>query len=201
MQWETVFHARCGVNARALRTCFLLVAYVLVLVVTLAAGSVAADESVDFARDVAPLLQDRCIRCHQPTNDQGGLSFATIDDFADNEYVIPGEPDDSLLLEAITPSAPGERPSMPQEGEPLSDEQLALIRRWIAQGASWPEDQTIAGETKADASWWSLRPLVDVERTRCRWAPGGVGRQSNRSIRVRSPRGKGLDAVAASRSA
>ena len=50
---------------------------------------------------------------------------------------------------------------MPQEGNPLSDEEVATIRRWIAEGAEWPHDFVVREPPKAGADWWSLQPIRD----------------------------------------
>ena len=50
---------------------------------------------------------------------------------------------------------------MPAEGEPLSAEEVDLIRRWIAEGAAWPEGIALRERSKAGTDWWSLRPLAD----------------------------------------
>jgi hypothetical protein len=47
-----------------------------------------AGEPVDFARDIAPIFQSHCVRCHQPGNSKGGLSLATAHDLMANQYGI-----------------------------------------------------------------------------------------------------------------
>jgi len=122
------------------------------------ATAAAATPTVDFARDIAPIFEQHCIRCHQTVGKKGDLSLATVADLAANEYVVPGEPDDSYLLEVVT-AATGERPQMPKEGPPLSEDKVALLRTWIAEGAYWPDSVVVREKSKADRSWWSLRPL------------------------------------------
>lgn len=121
----------------------------------------SAAESVDFVRDVAPIFERACLRCHAPGNAQGELSLATIDDLRRLEYLVAGDPESSYLIEVVSASD-GERPRMPKEGEPLAAEQVAVLRRWIAAGAVWPEGLVLRPKSRADATWWSLRPL-----TRC----------------------------------
>ena len=95
---------------------------ILVAVVGLASvGHVAiAKPTLDFARDVAPILERHCIHCHQPANTKSKLSLATFAELAANEYVIPGDPDASHLIQVVT-SIEGQPPVMPKEGAPLSD--------------------------------------------------------------------------------
>jgi hypothetical protein len=132
------------------------------LAVTLLAGPVLAraDKPVDFRRDVAPIFERHCIRCHQPANLKGKLSLTTIEDLKAGAHVVPGRPDESGLLELVTAQGPGERPEMPRKGEPLSPGQVDVLRRWIAEGASWPREHVLQEKARADTSWWSLRPLA-----------------------------------------
>jgi mono/diheme cytochrome c family protein len=118
----------------------------------------AVGEPVDFAKEIAPILERNCIRCHVPGNEKGDLSLATFADLAENEYVVPGDPDSSYLVDLIT-AVDDEPPEMPKDATPLPEEQVALIRRWIAEGADWPDDAILRERSKADASWWSLQPL------------------------------------------
>lgn len=123
-----------------------------------AATRAAELEPIDFNRDVAPILEQHCIRCHQSANKKGDLSLATRVDLDANELLSAGKPDESRLLDVITAAA-GEKPEMPKEGEPLSKREVAIIRNWIAHGAEWPKDAIVKERSKADRNWWSLRPL------------------------------------------
>jgi mono/diheme cytochrome c family protein len=118
-----------------------------VLILTLcalSAATYAADEPVDYARQIKPLLKQRCFACHGALQQKSGLRLDTVAAMkrgGDGGPVIePGTPADSLLLEVIS-GADG--PRMPPKGEatPLSPEEVALIRRWIAQGADGPKDE------------------------------------------------------------
>jgi hypothetical protein len=121
-----------------------------------------ADEPVDFRRDVAPILERHCIRCHQGAGAKGKLSLATASDLLAAEHVVPGQPEASDLIELVTASTPDQRPAMPQKGDPLAPEQVAVLRRWIAEGAVWPDGLVLSDKTRADNSWWSFRPLAAV---------------------------------------
>lgn len=122
-------------------------------------GMLAAQGAqVDFRRDVVPILEQHCIRCHQPANKKGELSLATRDNLDENEFLSAGKPDESRLLEVVTAAA-GAKPEMPKEGGPLSEKEVTVLRNWIAQGADWPKDVIVKERSKADRNWWSLRPL------------------------------------------
>jgi len=121
-------------------------------------STTAADEAVDFGKQIAPIFQQHCVRCHSPGNSKGEISLATLDDLKSNEYVVVGDADQSHLIELVT-SRDGKPPAMPQKAQPLSTEQVGLLRQWIEQGAKWPSDVVVRETSKADASWWALQPL------------------------------------------
>jgi mono/diheme cytochrome c family protein len=135
---------------------------VLLITVSGLAAAARAGEPVDFARDVGPILEQNCIRCHQPGTRKGDLSLATPADLAAGEYVVPGRPEESGLLELVVPPEPGQRPEMPRQGAPLSAEQVGILRRWISEGARWPAGVVLQARIQPSPTWWSLRPLADV---------------------------------------
>ncbi len=94
---------------------------------------------VSFFREVRPILQAQCTGCHQPAKAGGKVVLTGHDDLLASDrhgdpIVAPGKPDESALLVAITPHD-GKPPKMPKGKAPLSDAQVALLRRWIAEGA------------------------------------------------------------------
>ncbi len=119
----------------------------------------AADETF-FRKQVAPLLEQHCLRCHGQKAQRGGLSLATAADLTaggdSGPALTPGRPSVSRLLEMVS----GEKPKMPKKAAPLKPEQVAVLRKWIAQGARWPEGLTLSERKEPSETWWSLRPLV-----------------------------------------
>src|SRR5690242_12429989 len=99
----------------------------------------ASAEEVLFQKHIAPIFEQHCVSCHGGAKPKGGLSLETARQFTaggDNGPAIAaGRPDNSLLLDYIS----GDKPEMPKDAEPLSAEQVAAIREWIAAGAAWPE--------------------------------------------------------------
>lgn len=119
-----------------------------------------ASDSIDFTRDVNPLLRQKCLSCHGGENTRGGLR---LDRGADalrggdsGEVIVPGDAMASLLIEKVSSSDLSER--MPPKGEPLSTEQVGVLRRWIDQGASWPDD--LSAETSNRSSHWAFQPIA-----------------------------------------
>ena len=128
---------------------------------------------VDFVRDIAPILVARCIECHGPKEQKGDLRLDARGHLfpAGDEAewsVAPGKPDDSELLNRLG-LPPDDDDIMPAKGEPLSKAQQELFRRWIAEGASWPEagDTFVAAELAAQVLpkiTFALPALDDTER-------------------------------------
>jgi mono/diheme cytochrome c family protein len=119
----------------------------------------AAEPPIDFGRDVASIFEQHCLHCHSDNISKGDVSLSTIESLQENEYVVPGDPDNSHLVDLIS----GDDPQMPSEGDPLSAEEVAVIRSWITNGAEWPSDVILHEKSKGDESWWSLQPLADFD--------------------------------------
>lgn len=125
------------------------------------AASGPAAPRIDAAKEIAPLFERHCLRCHKPDQRAGDLSLATPADLLEAELLVPGDAEASYLLEVVT-SHGGKRPDMPKDGDPLSADEIALVSRWIQEGAAWPEGLVLREQSKADASFWSLQPLASV---------------------------------------
>jgi mono/diheme cytochrome c family protein len=119
---------------------------------------VRADETA-FRRDVAPLLEQHCLRCHGKKSARGGFSLATAADLKaggdSGPVVVAGKPDESLLFELVS----GNKPKMPKKAAPLKPEQVAILKKWITEGANWPQDVTLPARGEQGQKWWSLQPL------------------------------------------
>lgn len=96
------------------------------------------DKPVSFYKDIRPILQANCTGCHQPAKAKGDY---VMTDFAkllaggeEGDAVIPGKPEASNLLKVATPGPDGTA-EMPPKGDALHATQLALIQKWITEGA------------------------------------------------------------------
>lgn len=110
---------------------------------------------VSYYKDVRPIFQQHCQGCHQPAKAQGGYVMTSHAELLkkgdhDEPGVVPGQADRSMLFKQITPQA-GKPPAMPRGKAPLLDREVALIKKWIAQGA---KDDTPASARGA---------LIDME--------------------------------------
>ncbi|MEQ8847761.1 PSD1 and planctomycete cytochrome C domain-containing protein [Botrimarina sp.] len=98
------------------------------------------DPPVDYASEVAPLLTRRCFACHGPDLAESGLALHEADlALAETDSglraIMPGDPHNSELLRRVASEEDWQR--MPPEGEPLSADEVDVLRRWIASGAEF----------------------------------------------------------------
>jgi hypothetical protein len=107
-----------------------------VTAVVLAAQTPGGVGRVDFERQIQPIIADRCLECHSQDKRKGGLSLATYADALDGgrngPAIRPGNSTRSLLMHRVTGVV---EPQMPKDEDPLTAAQIALLRRWIDQGA------------------------------------------------------------------
>jgi hypothetical protein len=99
--------------------------------------------AVEFGKDVLPILEARCLDCHDTATLKGGIGLETyyhaqLPTDAGEPLFVPGKPDQSVLLHVVMESDPEKR--MPPKGEPLTAAEIGTIRQWIAEGAKWPDD-------------------------------------------------------------
>jgi len=102
------------------------------------------------AADTEPqkILLERCVACHGPDEQKGDLRLDRALSAA--RVLVPGDPEESELYRRLVSSDPDER--MPR-GEPaLPPAELEILRRWIAEGAQWPEE----------SGHWAYRPVTGV---------------------------------------
>ncbi|MCA9175382.1 MAG: DUF1553 domain-containing protein [Planctomycetales bacterium] len=127
---------------------------------TLLATGLAAKASAagDLFRDqVAPILQRRCLSCHNETDRRGDLSLTTGVDLREGGYIDADRSDDSHLLEVITPVDGAAK--MPKDADPLTAEQIQAVRRWLAAGAPWPDDVKLTASEVKEFDGWSYQPI------------------------------------------
>ncbi|MFN0077551.1 MAG: PSD1 and planctomycete cytochrome C domain-containing protein [Prosthecobacter sp.] len=113
---------------------------VFVLLISISALSAA---TIDFSRDIQPILSDKCYLCHGPDAKErkGDLRLdvekdakAVKDGVA---AIVPGKSHDSTLVERILSDDPDEVMPTPKSNRKLTDAQKQLLKQWIDQGAKW----------------------------------------------------------------
>ncbi len=154
----------------------------LALLPFLASAAFAADD-VQFNRDIRPLLADNCFHCHgpDPGTRKAGLRLDTEAGFfaprADKSgkeeppTIIKGKPDQSTLFQRMLSKDEDEIMPPPETHKKLLPDQIALVRRWIEQGAPWQPhwslvapQQTPLPKTSDDA--WAKNPIDRYVRAR-----------------------------------
>ncbi|MCB1230814.1 MAG: hypothetical protein KDN19_11135 [Verrucomicrobiae bacterium] len=109
----------------------------------------AAGYAVDFESEIQPIMKEKCFKCHSGPKAKKGLRYDDADTLAefigdDEDAVItPGKPEESKLIKlASLPRDDSHAMPPPQRGEGLSLTELALFKKWIAEGASLEKGET-----------------------------------------------------------
>lgn len=129
--------------------------------------------SVDYNTQVKPILNEHCIACHGGVKQNGGFSLLTRDQaLADTDAgspaIIPGSVKGSEFIKRLITDDPEER--MPFEKEPLSKEEIDILKKWVRQGAEW-------------GVHWAYQPLdEEVEVASASYMSMGEGAGSTLSI-------------------
>lgn len=108
------------------------------------AATTVGAASIDFVRDIRPILSDNCFKCHGPDEEslKGGLRLdshagATAPAKSGDPAIVPGQPDASELLRRVTTSDPDDLMPPMKTGKQLTAEQIATLNQWIAEGAKY----------------------------------------------------------------
>ena len=148
--------------------------FVAAMSVTASARAAALDASklppvagiaVEFTRDVKPLLESTCLKCHGAEKHKSDLRLDSRERaLAGGENgvdIIPGDSGKSPLIHFVARLVPDMEMPPKGKGEPLTAQQVGLLRAWIDQGAKWSGDANGAVVNKKPPGnyWWSLQPL------------------------------------------
>ena len=130
---------------------------------------VAVDENghiVDFQRDIVPIFQTHCLKCHN--EEEAKADFRIDDPESVFSYVEPEDLESSsLFVDYLLSDDPEMLMPPPSKGGPLSPQELSLVRVWIEEGATWPEDVTIeeAGAEPGEASEQTAEPVAQTPKS------------------------------------
>lgn len=130
--------------------------------------AITAEQETFFEQQIRPILVTKCQSCHGPEKQESGLRLdsrtALIAGGETGEKaVVPGEPDQSLIVKAIRHEGDYHMPPK----EKLSDEQIAAISTWVKDGLPWPNSPEVKILSKeerlrdARANQWSLQRIVE----------------------------------------
>ncbi|MBI4328155.1 MAG: DUF1549 domain-containing protein, partial [Chloroflexi bacterium] len=120
-----------------------------------------AQRPVDFVKDIRPIFEATCYKCHGPDKQQGEFRLdVKAAAFKGGEHhapdIVPGKSADSPLIHFVAGLVPDMQ--MPAKGDPLTAGQIGLLRAWIDQGAPWPDGiDTVQAKDKADP--WAFKPV------------------------------------------
>ena len=119
------------------------------------------EKPVSYHTQIVPILKRSCQGCHHPGDPNADLIVTTYTELKRGgmagEAIIPGKPDESLLIELIS----GDPPAMPQNQDPLTKEEIDLFKQWILEGAK--DDTPVdADATEADNPIYTVPPVVSA---------------------------------------
>ena len=127
----------------------------------LLATTLPAGETVDYERQIKPLLAQKCFSCHGALRQESGLrldaSSLILKGGSGGVVLVPGKVDESQLVERVSSNDPDLRMPPEGEGELLDADQIALVKAWITSGATMPAGEPIPPDPREH---WAYRVPV-----------------------------------------
>ena len=132
-----------------------------IITLTLLISSVVQAQTVDFKRDIQPILENRCWDCHSADAQEGDLRLdqrlgMLRGGGSGIAAIVPGKPDQSYLLDVISHRDPDLK--MPPESDRIPEKEINLLTQWIQQGAIWPGQEE--EDSKLESDHWAFQPIV-----------------------------------------
>jgi len=128
-----------------------------------------ARAAVDFDAQIKPIIESTCVSCHCEELAEGDLrldSFAAATARGEGGPAItPRDPDKSLFLARIVLAADHEQ-AMPPDGPRLDESQIAVVRKWIEEGAAWPKDAKLEQKRRIDFVE-HVQPILEMNCLSC----------------------------------
>ena len=119
-----------------------------------------AQGPIEFAKDIQPILETRCVACHGPAKDSSGLRLdtgeAALKGSNFGPVIVPGKSADSRLIHLVGGLEP--QTKMPPKGPPLTAAEVSKLRAWIDQGAKWPAGLVLKSAAAASPTHWAFIP-------------------------------------------
>ncbi len=132
----------------------------------------AASAQVDFAADIRPVLEAKCLGCHGDKLKLSRLDLRTresaIDGGVHGPSLVPGQADKSRMYRVV---AGLEEPAMPMRGPVLTAAEVATLKRWIDAGAPWDTGAALGAATAPETPAIEERPITDQERAYWAFTP------------------------------
>lgn len=114
--------------------CLVIVGLMFPLLATVAQES---GDKVDFANSIKPIFENHCISCHGPTEAEN-FRIDVVDEAMD--YIEAGSSEDSDIYLSLVSDDEEVLMPPPDDDNPLTAEQIQLVKTWIDEGADWPAD-------------------------------------------------------------
>jgi len=105
----------------------------LLSVALLASGLAKAEEPLSYNKDIRPILAGHCFNCHGPdrASRKGDLRLDQKAAAESMNAIVPGKPDESEIIKRILSTDPDEVMPPPETKKPLTEAQIATLRRWV----------------------------------------------------------------------
>lgn len=123
----------------------------------------AAPRQVSFNEHIRPIFAKHCVACHGGVKQASGISLiyrdkALAEGDSGMRAIVPGDVEESYLVERIADPDPDYRMPPAEHGSALSDREISLVKQWVAEGAKWEEH-------------WSFVPPrpQELPTTRAKW--------------------------------
>ncbi|MCA9426817.1 MAG: DUF1549 domain-containing protein, partial [Candidatus Omnitrophica bacterium] len=145
------------------RISLLTVISTLAVLISLPTVSAQDSKKIDFESQIQPIFENRCLKCHGPEKQKSGFRLDHKEPaMLGGDYgkaILPGKGEESPLYRAIAGLDPDLQ--MPPSGDPVPKEEAELIKRWIDEGADWPEGEKEVEIPNSDH--WAFQPIKNPE--------------------------------------
>lgn len=161
-------------------------------------SSTCDPDSVYFENDIFPLLNSSCgiAGCHDAGTKEDGISVASYADILNSDLVVPSRPDKSEIIEVITESDP-DKVMPPPPRTKLSADQVAMIEKWIRQGARNNKCNGGCDSTQFKFAA-NVQPLIDNNCKGCHsgtFPSGGVSLTNYAEVKTQASNGQLLGTI------
>lgn len=163
---KTVLASRASSRCPRPSACCLTVFLLLATPAGLFAVDPAAEPAVEFFETaIRPLLVERCQSCHGPDKQWASLRLDSRDLVLQGgdsgPAIVPGHPEQSELINRVSETDDDLRMPPAKGGKPLTAQQIANLRQWIADGAAWPAADAKSTDRRRAAArdHWAFQPV------------------------------------------
>jgi len=120
------------------------------LIVLFSTGFASAEEEISFNRDIRPVLSDKCFLCHGPDGENRKADLRLdIEEEAKDYAIVPGDPDNSEVIERVQTGDPDARMPPADSKLSLTPEEIKTLRKWVEAGAPWNSHWAFVPPSKA----------------------------------------------------